>query len=418
MRARPLERLLVCYVPALDLRDVAAGAFPYVAQLLSSCPSVRFRSQATTDQLTTLLTGTWPHEHGLWGPRLKPDWRRRTPVQRLIDLMPDLATSTGQCVRHVLNGPIDLATMPPRRRRRFDWLRFNIKQLNDVAKVLQPINGLPSVCTAVGPHRSRYVYHDNFWDLDRLLETVGEGDLTLEMVDIHCLDHLQHWKMGERQQIRGFFRGVDDFVAALHRKSLRRGLGFVLLSDHGMEPVDRIFDLREFLRGLDLPGNSYDVFIENTRATFWFHDADAGGRIVDALQSSDLGSLVKREEMRRFNLLFDDDSYGHAYFYAPAGATFFPNDFHQPLVSLVRTVSDRQQRQRLRIPWHQGDHGYLPDNECEIGFMVLAEDGYEVPGEPVALIDLAPTLLDLLRLPKPVTMKGRVALRPRRVRVA
>ena len=89
MRARPLERLLVCYVPAIDLREVAAGAFPYVAQLLSSCPSVRFRTQPTTDQLATLLTGTWPHEHGLWGPRLKPDWRRRTPVQRLIDLLPD-----------------------------------------------------------------------------------------------------------------------------------------------------------------------------------------------------------------------------------------------------------------------------------------------------------------------------------------
>ena len=122
--------------------------------------------------------------------------------------------------------------------------------------------------------------------------------------------------------------------------------------------------------------------------------------------------------MRRYNVLFDDDRYGDAYFYAPLGATFFPNDFHQPLVSLVRTVSDRQQRQRFRVPWHQGDHGYLPEDDCEIGFMVLAEDGYEATGDSVALIDLAPTLLDLLQLPRPATMKGRVALRPRRAHVA
>jgi hypothetical protein len=418
MRATPFQRLLVCYVPAIDLREVAAGAFPYVAQLLSSYPSVHFRTQPTTDQLATLLTGTWPHEHGLWGPRLKPGWQSRTPVQRLVDMLPDVATTTGQCALHALNGPIDLATMPPRRHRRFDWLRFNIKQLDDVAKVLQPINGMPSLCTVVGARRSRYVYHDDFWDLDRLFDTVGNGDLTLEMVDVHCLDHLQHWNMGDRQQIRAFYRGVDGFIAALHTKSLSGGLGFVLLCDHGMEPIDRVVDLQEVLQDLDLPLDSYDVFVENTKATFWFHDDRAGARIIDGLRSSQLGSLREWEEMRRYGLVFDDNSYGDAYFYARLGTTFFPNDFHQPLACLVRTVSDRQQRRRFRVPWHQADHGYLPDNDCEIGFMVLAEEGYEAVNRDVALVDIAPTLLDLLQLPKPDTMKGQIALRPRRAHVA
>jgi hypothetical protein len=418
MRANRFHRLLVCYVPAIDLREVAAGAFPYVSRLLSCYPSVRFRTQPTTDQLATLFTGTWPHEHGLWGPRLKPDWRRRMPGQRLVDLLPDLATTTAQCALHALRGPIDLATMPPRRRRRFDWLRFNIKQLDDVAKVLQPINGMPSLYTVVGARRSRYVYHDDFWDLDRLFDTVGNGDFTLEMVDVHCLDHLQHWNMADRRRIGEFHQGVDEFVAALHTKSLSRGLGFVVLSDHGMEPVHRVVDLREELRCLDLPADAYDVFIENSKATFWFHDHDAGARIVAGLGSSEVGTLVKREEMRAYNLMFDDNRYGDAYFYAGLGHTFFPNDFHQPLASLVKTVSDRQQRRRFRVPWHQADHGYLPANDCEIGFMVLAEDGYEAIDEFVALIDIAPTLLDLLQLSRPDTMRGRVALHRRRAHVA
>jgi hypothetical protein len=418
MRSEPLQRLLICYVPAIDVRALAAGALPYVAKLLSTYPSVRFRTQPTTDQLATLLTGTWPHQHGLWGPRLKPGWRSRTPAQRAVDLLPDIATTTAQCALHALSGPIDLATMPPRRHRRFDWLRFNIKQLDDVAKVLQPINGMPSLCTVVGAERSNYVYHDDFWDLDRLLATVGNGDFILEMVDVHCLDHLQHWNMSDRRQIAEFLRGVDTFVAALHAKSLSHGLGFVVLSDHGMEPIDRVVDLRKVLHGLDLPADSYDVFIENTKATLWLHDAQAGARIVACLRSSPLGTLVERQEMRRYDLSFDDNSYGDAYFYAHPGATFFPNDFHQPLASLVRTVFDRQQRRRFRVPWHQADHGYLPDNDCEIGFMVLAEDGYEAVDEAVALIDLAPTLLDLLQLPKPGSMKGQVGFRPRRAHVA
>jgi hypothetical protein len=418
MRAEPLQRLLICYVPAMDVRAVAAGAFPYVAQLLSSYPSVRFRTQPTTDQLATLLTGTWPHQHGLWGPRLRPDWRHRTPAQRLVDLLPDIATTTAQCALHAVDGPIDLATMPPRRHRRFDWLRFNIKQLDDVAKVLQPINGMASLCTAVGAERSNYVYHDNFWDLDRLFQTVGNGDFVLEMVDVHCLDHLQHWNMSDRARIAEYLRGVDAFIAALHAKSLSRGLGFVVLSDHGIEPIKRVVDLRKLLDGLDLPADAYDVFIENTKATLWFHDEAAGARIIDRLRSSELGTLVTREEMRLYDLLFDDDSYGGAWFYAQLGSTFFPNDFHQPLASLVRTVFDRQQRRRFRVPWHQADHGYLPDNDCEIGFMVLADASYEASGEPVTLIDLAPTLLDLLGLPKLDSMQGQPSLRPRRPHVA
>jgi hypothetical protein len=224
--------------------------------------------------------------------------------------------------------------------------------------------------------------------------------------------------MGDRERIAAFLRGVDSFIAALHAKCLSHGLGFVVLSDHGMERVDSVVDLRKLLAGLDLAADAYDVFVENTKATLWFHDEDACARIVDRLRSTDLGTLLQREEMRRYNLVFDDNSYGDAYFYAQLGATFFPNDFHQPLASLVRTVSDRQQRRRFRLPWHQADHGYLPDNDCEIGFMVLAEEGYKAMEEWVALTDLAPTLLDLLALSRPGSMKGQARLHPRRAHVA
>ena len=418
MRAQSLERLLVCYVPAIDVRAVAAGTFPHVAALLANYPSLRFRTQPTTDQLATMLTGTWPHEHGMWGPRLRPGWRDRTPVQRMADLVPDIATTTAQCALHVMRGPIDLATMPPRRHRRFDWLRFNVKQLNDVAKVLQPINGTPSVFTIVGTDRSRYVYHDDFWDLGRLFGEVGNGGFALEMVDVHCLDHLQHWNMSETTRIAEFLGSVDSFVAALHAKSQSNGLAFAVLSDHGMEAIDRVIDLRKVLDRLDLPDDAYDVFIENTKATFWLHDAGVAPRIAEALRAADLGTVVMRQEMLRYNLAFDDRSYGDAYFYARLGSTLFPNDFHHPLASVVRTVLDRQQRRRFRVPWHQGDHGYLPENDCEIGFMVLAEDGYAAVDGPVSLIDLAPTLLRLLGLSTPDSMKGHAGFRPLHAQVA
>jgi len=412
MRAgEALERLLVCYLPALDLRQVAEGAFPYVADLLRRAPSTRFRAQPTTDQLATILTGTWPHEHGLWGPRLKADWRARTPAQSLFDGLPDLLTTSVQGACHLVNGPIDLATMPPRRRRRFEWLRFNLKHATDTAKAMRPINGLATPFTLLDGQPARYVYNDDYWGLDRLLARIATGDQMLEIVDAHCLDHLQHWRMADRPGMAEFYRGIDRFVAALHAKCRQRGIGFMLLSDHGMEPIDRTIDLAGALRALPVRPGGYDLFVENSKATFWFHDDVARGAIVAHLAARDEFDLLDWQALARYGLQFADNRYGDLYCYPRPGATFFPNDFHQPLASLVMALTDRQQRQRLRTPWHQADHGYLSEHDSEIGVLVLAEDGYEAAAGEIALIDIAPTLLALLgRAPAP-TMRGRPALR-------
>lgn len=406
-----LERLVICYVPAMDVRKIAAGACPYVAGLLDAHPSIRFRSQPTTDQIATILTGTYPHEHGLWGPRLKDDWRARTPAQRLIDLLPDAVTSTAQCAAHLINGPIDLATIPPRRRRRFDWLRFNIKHASDVGKVVRPINGLPSLFTVVGSERGRYVYHDNYWRLEELLGSVANADYAVEMVDAHCLDHMQHWNMGDATPMDTYYRGIDDFVASMHAKCRRNGIGFVVLSDHGMEPVDRVVDLLGDLSKLHLSSDDFDIFVENSKATLWLHNQMARTKIINFLNFCDYGALVEREAMAQYNLLFEDNRYGDVYFYANPRCTFFPVDFHNSLASLLMTVIDPQQRQRFRKPWHRADHGYFPKNDCEVGFMVLAEDGYRAITDAATLLDIAPSLLALLGYDSPETMQGRVLFR-------
>ena len=409
--ARPLERLLVCYLPALDLRQVAEGAFPYVAGLLERAPSVRFRAQPTTDQLATMLTGTWPHEHGFWGPRLKAEWRDRTPAESLLDRLPDLLTTSVQGAWHLVNGPIDLATIAPRRRRRFEWLRFNLKHATDTAKTMRSINGLATPFTLLDGQPGRYVYHDDYWDLDRLLARIASGDQVLEIVDVHCLDHLQHWRMADRPGMAGFYRGIDRFLVALHAKCQQRGIAFLLLSDHGIEPIERTIDLAGDLRALPVPPGDYDLFVENTKATFWFHDDAARAAIVGHLAERADCDLLGYRELARYELSFADSRYGDVYCYARPGVTFFPNDFHQPLASLIMTLTDRQQRKRLRTPWHQADHGYLSEHASEIGVMALAEDGYAAAAGEVALIDIAPTLLALLgRAPAP-TMRGRPAFR-------
>lgn len=411
------RRIVICYLPALDVRRLDAGCCPYLADLLATYPSIRFRAQPTTDQMATLLTGTYPHQHGLWGPKLKPD-RTRAVSERAVDLLPDLMTTTAQCVWHVWGHPMDLATMPPHRRRRFEWLRFNVKQIRDASRVLRPVNGLPSLFSVLGEGNGRFVYHDNFWRLDELLDDVGNGEHAVEMVDAHCLDHIQHWNMSNVELVDACYAGVDEFAAALHRKCQRNGILFIALSDHGMEPVRRVVDLHRTLAAQDAKSSEYDYFIENSKATLWFHTDRAREALLDRLASLEFGSVLRRAEMARYKLRFKDDSYGEAYFYGHLGVTFFPNDFHQLPSCAFMTLVDPQQRARLRVPWHQADHGYRSEHDCEIGFMVLAKEGYEARDDRGELIDIAPSVLQLLDRTPPATMRGRELFQPRRTRRA
>lgn len=400
------ERLVVCYVPGLDIRRVEPRLTPHISQALRKSPCVRFSSLPAAHRVASMLTGAYPHEHGFWGPKLRPDWRHRSAGQRLIDRLPDVLTTTAQCVRHVVRGPVELATIPPRRRRRFEWMRFTMKHVSNVQHVIRRFERVPTIFQVVGEGRYRYVYCERWSGLPKLLTDLEGGEPALELLDVHCLDRIQHWNAPGGHRVAEAYRRIDAFIEALHDQCRRRGVLFMIVSDHGMEQVERIVDLRAKLGELDLPADGYDLFLENVRCTFWFHTPEARRQLTRFLETSDDGVLVSREGMGRYGIHFEDDSYGDAYFYAHPGASFFPNDFHQPVSSVYLGLTDAQQRRRVFMPQHLADHGYLPHHACELGFMILADDRYRARADMVGLLDLAPTFLALIGQPKPHTMRG------------
>ena len=399
-----MPRLLLCYVPALDVRRIEAGAFPTVARLMRACPTVRFRPLPVSENLATTLTGAPPHVHGMWGPRLLAG-RRRSVLQYSVDLLPDLAATTAQCIAHVARGPIELATMPPRRRRRFDWRRINIKFARDRDTIVRRIPNVPSLFNLLGD-QSRFVYEDRFDRLGALLDVVANGDLTFQMIDNHSLDYLLHWNTGS-PAVADYEAGTDRFIAELEAKCRRNGIHLVLLSDHGQEAVTRVVDLAAEIEAAGLGPDQIDRFIENTRAALWWHDDAARALLMDRLDRLDGVAVLLREDLARFGIHFADRSYGDAYAYADPGCTFFPNDFFQPIANHVLALKDRGMRTRRARPWHVGDHGYLADTDAEIGFMTLAADGYVASPDPIDITDIAPSIMALLGHRPPASMTGR-----------
>lgn len=408
---RPFERIFICYVPGLDLRRVDRTNCPHVSRLLEDYPTATFRTLATSDSLPTLLTGAYPQEHGLWGPKLRRTGNDKSLSSRLIDSLPDLATTTFQCFLHVVSEPLDLAAIPPRRRRRFEMKFFKHVKTRRVSEVTSPINGTPSLFSVAGPDRSRFVYLGRLSGLERKLPRLAAQDHAIEMVEIHCLDQLQHWMSDQEERVLEAYRSVDDFVSKLHEKCRRSDRAFFFLCDHGTEPVIGTIDVVRGLRSLDVATDEYDFFIENTRARFWLHTPRARARIIGLLETFPHSQVLGWEDLQRFGIRFPNADYGDVYLYVEPGYIIFPNDFEHPVASRLLALVDWQQRPRFWNPRHRSDHGYLPHAESEKGFMILADENFVVTADQVDMVDFAPSVLALLGLPAADTMHGRAVFR-------
>ena len=164
-----------------------------------------------------------------------------------------------------------------------------------------------------------------------------------------------------------------------------------------MERVQHSIDLKKALKGSQVPENSYEIFIEPSKATIWFHDPASRERLEASLRDLEGGEVLSREDLARYGLHFEDGRYGDLYFYARPGFSIFPSDFYQPLANLVLGLLDWQQRPRINDPCHKGEHGYLPEHECEAGLLLIANKEEVIP-ERVRLVDIAPKIMDLVQV--------------------
>lgn len=408
------KKLLIGYVPGMDLRRINQNHTPYISGLFSSFPWEKIKTFPCTELVPTLLTGVYPHEHGIWQVRLRPG--RNSLKPRLIDRMPDFLTSTLQCLAHVITHSFDLAAVPSRRRRLFELKRFKYTRREAYGEDLTRIGGVESIFGVIGmgSGKSRYVFSREFRHLDRLLSGIGSGEYLLEFLELYSLDMLQHWNLGDTEKIGRFYRGVDDFIKNLHAKCRRNDITLVLLSDHGQEEIKWSLDLKGELKRSGLSEKEYSYFMEISTARFWFHTEKARQKIGDLLSSIGHGTVLSYKQMHQYNVRFEDDQYGEVYFILDPGYIFFPHDFYHPLAGLILGLTDWKQRNRMFSPnKHRGNHGYLPHHESEIGFMMILDPGWQVENAEVDIIDVAPSILGMLGCKKPDSMKGKTVFKIR-----
>ncbi|HEV8361525.1 MAG TPA: alkaline phosphatase family protein [Candidatus Thermoplasmatota archaeon] len=162
-------------------------------------------------------------------------------------------------------------------------------------------------------------------------------------------------------------------------------------ADHGMARVERRVDVLRALRKLPAkPARDYVVFVNSTLAVFWYL-TEHGRTTIEAALPGIAGARVVERDERRERRMPLEQRWGDRVLAAEPGTLFWPDYFH---------VQDSVIR---------GMHGYLDKASEGHGMAVLASSRGTLRGAfaPRPLVDVFPTLCDLLDVRVPGSSEGR-----------
>lgn len=397
-----IDKLMILYFSSLDHRKVNKTITPYLYSLSERHPMIKINTIPDVDMKTTMWTGCYPHEHGMWQVRLKEN--RDFDRNKIQDYLPDILTTTFQCFIHSITGKFDLAGVPDWRRRRFDI--FKTKYWWKDSNMPLSFNGVDSIFKIVGENNCNFFHETNFSKMISALSKQFIKNKKLQIFDAHGTDHFTHWNIDDEEKMIDAYKKIDDCIKDMHAECERKGITMMVLSDHAQDQVVDTIDIVGKINELGIQENEITYFIEAPMARFWFHSDSAREKMLNYLSENEKGTLLHFEELYRYNIKFDDDSYGEYYFVTNPGTIFYPNDFYHPLANLYFGLKNKHMRSRLQSPIYRGYHGHLPNNECEKGFVILLDNNYKPIKNEIEVIDVMPTVLDLLGYDKPDSLHG------------
>ncbi len=399
----------VLNVPGIDRRRINRETMPFICDLIDKGTLVEWDGHPTTEIWPTLVTGANPGKHLIWHCKLDDKGPAVNWKDRLLEKLPDRLVATVQLFRHFADREFDMPCIPHWRRRHLDFhrLKFNARSKPEQYR---NVGNVDTVFAALGDDAA-YGVTGNFEDFEKAQAEWPRLDTRLDWFEIHAYDIASHYNVEREDVMKARGRQLDDFARTYHDKCVAAGRRFVLVVDHGQEPVVGSVNLEKALKKAGVKSSEYVYFTAQGVAKFWFRNADARKRIEAVLRDTAHLHIMDWQELNeKFGFELDEE-WGELYAIADNGRVFFPHDFHHLLAHLHLGLTNPEMRSRL---WNfniAAYHGQMPGHPSEIGFMVTQDESIRATvesGGMVEIIDVATTLLSLVGS-KPLThMKGKV----------
>lgn len=402
-------RLCVCYIHGLDKRHIHEADAPFLSSLLARGDTAIVETFPSNELVSTVFTGAWPHEHGLWQAALRPGVEKGEPgvLGRLADALPDMLTTTAQLVRYQFDKSYELPVVPPRRRRRLEFHRFKYYTWARSGRGIHKVGGYTTLFDVLGD-RCRFQFAKDMTGTRRALQAAPSGGgIDVDFIQTYALDQLEHWGLDRPDLVAKGLREIDGWLADAAQRCADAGVNMLIFSDHGQEAVTGYVDLKKHLRDWGVHDDDCTYLIEAQCARFWFHNDATRAAVVPKLREIPHTKLIDNAGLTAFGLHFKDHRYGELYLFTDQGHVYFPHDFYHPVANLFMGLTEREvMAPRRRDPRHRGYHGHLPPHPAEEGLLVMTTPGWRRTTERAKLIDIAPTVLSLVGAERADTMKG------------
>lgn len=292
--------------------------------------------------IPSLLTGSWPEEHGHWFLYRRAGSNPPFRAARWIARLPGRPGERWRVRRRLqeywrkkedIRGYFSLYSIPL-----------------DVLAELEPVERADTWAPGAFPRTPSLIdhlhaggggYHVSDWrvrdaeKLRRASESFERDAPEVVVLYLTEIDSIQH-RVGTRHaELDEALRELESNLRAFIRALEARGpLGISLFSDHGMTDIIGHRDLMGELSAEGLVrGRDYRGFLDSTVARFWAMRDPA--RLRDALSRRTWGRVLDPATMDGWRVRFPGGEYGELFFVAHPGELILPSDMGRaPLAAM------------------------------------------------------------------------------------
>lgn len=325
--------------------------------------------------IPSIWTSNFPAIHGYWNEwMLRSDYKPRIiSINHSAWILTSLPLLGIKKIQQLLNGYSGVSVSTPMSLRRYFQNRkidfrqpFMLREPRSVFSVFED-SGI-ELCYSLGKAES-------------IAPLAGSAD-----VDVFFLDEIDGLGHRYGPSSETVIRRILD-ILKITRKIVKRSKIAFLFSDHGMCPVKSTVDLMAELRKLRARyGKDYLAFFESTMVRFWFFSNWAKEEINTCLSKLRLGHFLDPLETKNLGLNFTGNMYGDMIYLVEPSLEIVPSFFNPALRN-----------------FHKGMHGY--SIESKYSHAILAAT-CRLSQKKGTILDICPTILDMMNINPPEEWKG------------
>lgn len=397
-----MPKLAIFFLDAVRFSDVNFQKTPFLAKLSREGLAGPLETLLAYEGLAaTLFSGVHPSRHGVWtryysDPQRSP-FRWLSPFTSLLDTLNGtrlLSRPIRYEVMQISKAVTGFSYFPG-----LDCVPFQqLAQMSYSLKhnVYDPgcLGNVPTLFDILRKEKVSFGYIDHgIFDSDesvfrKALSSKAKADVMIvRLVDLDTISH--EFGLQSREKLRAL-RQTDFFVERIVSRWREKDpdLATICFADHGMVSVDSYVDVSRLLREDGLrPFRDFGMFLDSTMARFWGDD-EVLEQIGTVLSRLDCGRILSEKDRDAYHIPLSS-LYGQLLMLLRPGSTIFPSHF--------------ETRKQIKAM-----HGYDPKTPGLDTVFVLQSDAIQPKRlEGARMVDVLPTILDLLNVEIPAHCEGR-----------